>query len=423
MAESQPQGTGRTGAGRTGPQATGKAAGGRSAQLAHTGLRHGWTTGACATAASTAAYTALLSGEFPDPVTITLPKGQTPSFALAVEELVMGELTEEGPAAGRTAAMAGVVKDAGDDPDVTHGALVRATVRALPAGSGVVFKAGPGVGTVTRPGLPLDVGEPAVNPVPRQMMREHLDEVAERYGGPGAAADVEVEISVDHGEEIARSTWNPRLGILGGLSILGTTGIVVPYSCSAWIDSIRRGVDVARAAGRRHVAGCTGSTSEKVAVALHHLPEDALLDMGDFAGAVLKYIRRHPVERLTICGGFAKLSKLAAGHLDLHSARSQVDKGFLAELARRGGADEALAQVVAEANTGLAALQLCAAADVPLGDLVAATARDESLAVLRGAPVAVDVICIDRAGMVVGRAEPRGPGEARQGGRQGGPVR
>lgn len=383
-------------------EAQAKGTGGRSAQLAHTGLRPGWTTGACATAASTAAYTALLGGEFPDPVTIRLPKGQTPSFALAVEELVTD------PASGRrTGALAGVVKDAGDDPDVTHGALVRARVRTLPAGSGVVFRAGPGVGTVTRPGLPLDVGEPAINPVPRQLMREHLAEVAARFG---TGADVEVEISVDNGEEIARSTWNPRLGILGGLSILGTTGVVVPYSCSAWIDSIRRGVDVARAAGRTHVAGCTGSTSEKTVVALHHLPEDALLDMGDFAGAVLKYVRRHPVERLTVCGGFAKLSKLAAGHLDLHSARSQVDKGFLAELARRGGADEALAAAVAEANTGLAALRLCEAAGVPLGDLVAATARDEALHVLRGAPVAVDVICIDRAGMVVGRAEPKGPG-------------
>ncbi|MFG2140333.1 cobalt-precorrin-5B (C(1))-methyltransferase [Streptomyces sp. NPDC048650] len=382
------------------PQGTGKGTGGRSAQLAHTGLRHGWTTGACATAASTAAYTALLGGDFPDPVTITLPKGQTPSFALAVEE--------RDPDTG--SAIAGVVKDAGDDPDVTHGALIRASVRRLPTGSGVVFRAGPGVGTVTRPGLPLAVGEPAINPVPRQMMREHLAAVAERHGGTGA--DVEVEISVDHGEEIARSTWNPRLGILGGLSILGTTGIVVPYSCSAWIDSIRRGVDVARAAGRRHVAGCTGSTSEKTVVALHHLPEDALLDMGDFAGAVLKYIRRHPVDRLTICGGFAKLSKLAAGHLDLHSARSQVDKGFLAALARRGGAGEQLAGAVAAANTGLAALQLCDAAGVPLGDLVAATARDEALAVLRGAPVDVDVVCIDRAGMVVGRAEPRGPGSS-----------
>ncbi|MGW5274450.1 cobalt-precorrin-5B (C(1))-methyltransferase [Streptomyces sp. NPDC004044] len=366
-----------------------EAKGGRSAQLKHTGLRPGWTTGACATAATTAAYTALLTGDFPDPVSITLPKGQTPAFALAVEELD-GER-----------ATVGVVKDAGDDPDVTHGALVRATVRRLPPGSGVVFRAGPGVGTVTRPGLPLDVGEPAINPMPRQMMCDHIARVAADHGATG---DVEITVSVDHGEEIARSTWNPRLGILGGLSILGTTGVVVPYSCSAWIDSIRRGVDVARAAGHTHVAGCTGSTSEKTVVAEYGLPEIALLDMGDFAGAVLKYVRRHPVDRLTVCGGFAKLSKLAAGHLDLHSARSQVDKGFLAELARQGGADAALAAEVADANTGLAALQLCAVAGVPLGDLVAVAARDQALSVLRGAPVAVDVICIDRAGAVVGRS-------------------
>ncbi|MFJ6015832.1 cobalt-precorrin-5B (C(1))-methyltransferase [Streptomyces sp. NPDC092952] len=372
----------------------GEIEGGRDAQLKHTGLRPGWTTGACATAAATAAYTALLTGDFPDPVTITLPKGQTPAFALAVEELA-GER-----------ATAGVVKDAGDDPDVTHGALVRVSVRRLPPGSGVVFRAGPGVGTVTLPGLPLDVGEPAINPVPRRLIREHLARVAAGHGGSG---DVEVTVSVDDGEEIARSTWNPRLGILGGLSILGTTGVVVPYSCSAWIDSIRRGVDVALAAGLTHVAGCTGSTSERTVVAEYGLPEIALLDMGDFAGAVLKYIRRHPVDRLTVCGGFAKLSKLAAGHLDLHSGRSQVDKPFLARLARRGGADETLAAEVAVANTGLAALQLCLARGVPLGDLVAVTARDEALSVLRGAPVSVDVVCIDRAGTVVGRSGVRGP--------------
>lgn len=274
----------------------------------------------------------------------------------------------------------------------------------------MVFRAGPGVGTVTKAGLPLPVGEPAINPVPRQMMRDHVAEVAARHGGGtdggGVAADVEIEIGVDDGEEIARSTWNPRLGILGGLSVLGTTGIVVPYSCSAWIDSIRRGVDVARAAGRTHVAGCTGSTSEKVAVAVHGLPEDALLDMGDFAGAVLKYLRRHPVPRLTVAGGFAKLSKLAAGHLDLHSSRSQVDQGFLAGLATAGGADERLAAAVATANTGLEAVQLCAARGVPLGDLVAAAARDTARGVLREAPVAVDVICVDRTGTIVGRAGP-----------------
>ncbi|MGW2371512.1 MULTISPECIES: cobalt-precorrin-5B (C(1))-methyltransferase [Kitasatospora] len=397
--------------------AAGAEAGGRAGQLKSSGLRHGWTTGACATAATKAAYTALLTGEFPDPVTITLPKGQQPAFALAAEQLTVAEppaTSAEQPNAAeqptpsgeeRVSAMAGVVKDAGDDPDVTHGALVRATVRPGEPGAGVVFRAGPGVGTVTKEGLPLAVGEPAINPVPRQMIREVVAEVAAAHGGSG---DVVVEVSVDHGEEIARSTWNPRLGILGGLSILGTTGIVVPYSCSAWIDSIRRGVDVARAAGRTHVAGCTGSTSEKVAVAVHGLPEDALLDMGDFAGAVLKYLKRHPVPRLTIAGGFAKLSKLAYGHLDLHSARSQVDKGYLAELARRGGADEELVAAVAAANTGLEAVQLCRTAEVPLGDLVAEAARATALGVLLGSPVAVDVICIDRAGTIVGRAEPLG---------------
>ncbi|WP_232075215.1 cobalt-precorrin-5B (C(1))-methyltransferase [Phytohabitans suffuscus] len=352
-------------------------------------LRYGWTTGACATAATTAAYTALLTGTFPDPVQIVLPKGQRPSFALAVERL------------SDQSATAGVVKDAGDDPDVTHGALVRATVTPGRAGSGVLFRAGPGVGTVTKPGLPLSVGEPAINPVPRRMMREAVADVATRHGGTG---DAVVEISVDNGEELARRTWNPRLGIVGGLSILGTTGIVVPYSCSAWIDSIRRGIDVARAAGRQHVAGCTGSTSERVAAELYGLPEDALLDMGDFAGAVLKYLRRHPVPRLTVAGGIGKLSKLAEGHLDLHSGRSQVDLAAMAETVRVAGGDEALAARVAAANTALEALGHCQAAGLPLGDLIAERARRTAVEVLRDAPVTVDIVVIDRAGTVVGRA-------------------
>ncbi|MGY2066105.1 cobalt-precorrin-5B (C(1))-methyltransferase [Blastococcus sp. SYSU DS0619] len=354
-----------------------------------TGLRSGWTTGACATAATTAAYTALLTGEFPDPVTIDLPKDRHPSFALATERL------EDG------AATAGVVKDAGDDPDVTHGALVSVRVTHGEPGSGVTFRAGEGVGTVTKPGLPLPVGEPAINPMPRQFIRAHVATVAERHGGTG---DVVVEVSVEHGAELARRTWNPRLGILGGLSILGTTGVVVPYSCSAWIDSIRRGVDVARAAGYAHVAACTGSTSERVAVETYGLPEDALLDMGDFAGAVLKYLRRHPVDRLTVAGGIGKLAKLADGHLDLHSGRSQVSTESLAAMVRGAGGPDGLAERVRAANTALDALQQCQAAGLPLGDLVAAGARETALGVLRGAPVAVDVLVIDRAGTVVGRA-------------------
>ncbi len=354
------------------------------------GLRHGWTTGACATAAATAAYTALLTGEFPDPVTIDLPNDRHPSFALSREALVPG-----------AEATVGIVKDAGDDPDVTHGALVSSRVLLGEPGTGVVFRAGPGVGTVTKPGLPLAVGEPAINPMPRQFIGEHVAAVAARHGGTG---DVVVEVSVEGGEELARRTWNPRLGILGGLSILGTTGVVVPYSCSSWIDSIRRGIDVARAAGRTHVAGCTGSTSERVAQELHGLPEDALLDMGDFAGAVLKYLRRHPVPRLTVAGGIGKLAKLAEGHLDLHSARSQVSFEALATLVRDAGGTPELVEGVRGANTALDALQQCSAAGLPLGDLVAAGARQTALGVLQGAPIEVDVVVIDRAGGIVGRA-------------------
>jgi cobalt-precorrin-5B (C1)-methyltransferase len=353
------------------------------------GLRYGWTTGACATAAAAAAYTALLTGEFPDPVTIDLPRDRHPSFALAREALIPG-----------VEATVGIVKDAGDDPDVTHGALVSSRVLPGAPGTGVVFRAGPGVGTVTKPGLPLAVGEPAINPMPRKFIAEHVAAVAARHGGTG---DVVVEVSVDDGEELARRTWNPRLGILGGLSILGTTGVVVPYSCSSWIDSIRRGIDVARAAGHRHVAGCTGSTSERVVSELYGLPEDALLDMGDFAGAVLKYLRRHPVPRLTIAGGIGKLAKLADGHLDLHSGRSQVSfESLAARVAGAGGAPD-LVEGVRTANTALEALQRCAAAGLPLGDLVAAGARETARGVLREAPVEVDVVVIDRAGAIVGR--------------------
>ncbi|WP_018505718.1 cobalt-precorrin-5B (C(1))-methyltransferase [Parafrankia discariae] len=368
-------------------------------------LRYGWTTGACATAAATAAYTALLTGEFPDPVTITLPGGARPAFALARESL------------GPYSATVAVIKDAGDDPDVTHGAVVTASVRRGSPGTGVVFRAGAGVGTVTRPGLPLGVGEPAINPVPRRMMRAAVAEVAAAHGigleaGPGPdAVDIEIEIGVDGGAELATRTWNPRLGILGGLSILGTTGIVVPYSCSAWIDSIRRGIDVARAAGHRHVAACTGSTSEQVARERYGLPDDALLDMGDFAGAVLKYLRRHPIPRLTVVGGVGKLAKLAAGHLDLHSGRSHVDLAGLAALAGSAGAGADLQAAVLGANTALGALRVCATAGIALGDLVAADAHGTAREVLREAPVTVDVLVIDRAGTVVGYSDgTRGPG-------------
>ena len=352
-------------------------------------LRRGWTTGACATAATRAAYTALLTGEFPDPVAIVLPRGERPSFALSRERLADGE------------AMAAIVKDAGDDPDVTHTALVEVTLRLAAAGSGVAFKAGEGVGTVTRPGLPLAVGEPAINPAPRRMMQETIAELAKAHGHGG---DLEIEISIPGGEALAERTMNGRLGIVGGLSILGTTGIVVPYSCSSWIASIRQGIDVARAAGVPHAIAATGSVSEEAAQKLYGLPEIALLDMGDFAGGLLKYLRDHPIPKLTIAGGFAKIAKLASGHMDLHSGRSQVDLDRLAAIMAELGADAALAEKARTANTGNEVLDLARDSGLKLADRIAADAREVARGVLVDG-VAVEVLIFDRDGALVGRAD------------------
>ena len=352
-------------------------------------LRRGWTTGACATAATRAAYTALLTGRFPDPVQITLPRGQQPSFALAHSALRSGR------------ACAGVIKDAGDDPDVTHGALVMSTVSHAGAGQGVLFAAGPGVGTVTLPGLPVPVGEPAINPAPRRMMRAVIEEVSAQHGASG---DVLIEVAIRNGARLAERTWNPRLGIMGGLSVLGTSGIVVPYSCSAWIHSIRRGIDVARATGTRHIGAATGSTSE-AATRLHHgLDETAMIDMGDFAGGMLRYLKSHPVPQLTIGGGFAKLTKLAQGALDLHSSRSQVDFARLAALARECGASPATADDIRCASSASRVLELARSAGVPLADAVAAAARNTALDALGRSPVAVEVLVFDREGALAGEA-------------------
>ena len=352
-------------------------------------MRRGWTTGACAAAAARAAFAALLCGRFPDPVSIRLPRGRTAQFPLALAERYEGQ------------ARAGVIKDAGDDPDVTHGALVIAEMAPAAVGSGIGFAAGEGVGTITRPGLALAVGEPAINPAPRAMICDALLDEAAENGLP--APDVVVTISIPGGERLAEKTMNSRLGIVGGLSILGTTGVVVPYSCSSWIHSIQRGIDVARAAGLGHIAAATGTTSEQAVRRLYDLPDHALIDMGDFVGGMLKYLRTHPVDRLTIAGGFAKLAKLAAGHLDLHSARSRVDTAALAGLLAALGADPAAVRAAGQATSAAEILALAGAQRRVLAHGVARQAREVALATLSG-KTAIDVAVIDRDGNLLGRA-------------------
>ena len=353
-----------------------------------TALRRGWTTGACAMAAAQAAFAALLTGRFPDPVVIRLPGGQTPSFPLALA------------ARGAASARAGIVKDAGDDPDVTHGALIIAEIAWAEAGSGIGFAAGEGVGTVTRPGLPLPVGEPAINPAPRAMIRAALEDLAEANGAP--PPDLTVTIAIPGGAALAEKTMNARLGIVGGLSILGTTGIVVPYSCASWIHSIHRGIDVARAAGLDHIAAATGTISERAVQVLYDLPDHALIDMGDFVGGTLKYLRRYPVPVLTLAGGFAKMVKLAAGHLDLHSSRSQVDGAALADILAGLGAEPPVVAGAREAGSAAAVLALAAPWREALADRIARRARAVVLATLSG-HTAVEVAIVDRAGAFLAR--------------------
>lgn len=343
---------------------------------ATTELRRGWTTGACATAATKAALLRLWGGAFPKDVQITLPKGETPVFPLALTE------------AGADWARVGITKDAGDDPDVTHGALIVVTVSA--SAGGVRFEAGDGVGTVTKAGLPIGVGEPAINPVPREMMQGVVAELAAQFDQP---ANITIKVSVPGGEDLAQKTWNPRLGISGGLSILGTTGVVRPFSCAAWIASIHRGIDVARADGLTHVAGCTGATSERTVQSLYGLPDHAMLDMGDFAGGMLKYLAKNPVARVTIGGGIGKITKLAQGAVDLHSGRSQVDFAALAALSD--------VPAVATANTALEAYEI---AGRPLADAVAQAALAQLEQRFGGVGIAYDIVIIDRAGAVISRA-------------------
>lgn len=341
-----------------------------------TPLRRGWTTGACATAATKSALAALLDGSFLDPVEIKLPGGQTPAFTLTVQD----------QGAGWT--MAGITKDAGDDPDVTHGALIQVRV-ARSEQPGLHFSAGEGVGMVTKPGLPIEVGTPSISPTPRAMMTEVVAERLdlEREG-------LTLEISIPGGEALAEKTWNGRLGIVGGLSILGTTGVVVPYSCAAWIHSIHRGIDVARAANLTHVAAATGHRSETGIQAMYDLPSHALLDMGDFAGALMKYLKAHPLPRLSIAGGLGKLAKLAQGHGDLHSARSQVDIAFLSELS---------GQNLSGAETAAQAYQFAADPDA----LVKAVARQCKIEAEKrlGEVIEIDVQIFDRSGQHLGGSQ------------------
>ena len=354
-------------------------------------MRTGFTTGATATAAAKAALGYLLTGIRPTEVTIVLPGGrQHATFAIHSAALADGE---EG-----TVARCSVIKDGGDDPDVTHGAEVVVRVWRRPA-PGLDLRGGEGVGTVTRPGLGLEVGGPAINPVPQRMLAEVARELV-----PALDPGVVIETSIPGGEELAQRTLNPRLGIVGGLSILGTTGIVRPFSTAAWRASVGQAVDVAAANGIDTVVLSTGGRSERYAQELLRLPEMAYVEMGEFTGYALQRAHRNGMKRAVVVGMVGKFAKMAQGHLMTHVAGNQVDPVFLSEVAAECGADAATIEEIRVANTARHVQELIL--DRGVDGFFDRLAADTLAHCREAATDAVQVSCVlfDFDGAVLGRA-------------------
>ncbi len=321
-------------------------------------MRGGFSTGSAAAAAAMGAALLLRDGVAPAAVALPVPARVVLHLPLARCERLAA-----GPRPAVAAAVASVVKDGGDDPDCTHGAEIASELRLFEAAPGNIgFRAGPGVGTITKPGLELPPGEPAINPIPRQMIAAALRSVlGERLGGLAA----EVTVAVPGGEERAKKTLNTRLGIVGGLSILGTSGLVRPYSTAAFRASIKQAVGIARAQGMDEVVFTTGGRSEKFAMArFSRLPEEAFVQMGDFVGFAVRCAREAGMRRATLCNMVGKATKLAQGQLMTHAAGSEVDTGFLASLAAAAGARPALVEAVRAANTARHASELIDGAGV-----------------------------------------------------------
>jgi cobalt-precorrin-5B (C1)-methyltransferase len=351
-------------------------------------LRSGYTTGACAAAATKAALLALVEQRSATEVSIRLPAGSLVTFALHSCSFTEAE------------GSASVIKDAGDDPDVTHGAEIcsRVTWGHEP---GVTFRRGVGVGLVTKKGLPVPPGEPAINPAPRRLIADTVAEVlaAKRMAGRG----VVVEIAVPRGEELAKKTFNPRLGVVGGISILGTTGIVVPYSTAAWVASVTQEIDVAAAQGLRQLVLTVGARGERLARTIFPLPEEAFVQVGPFFGDALRHCARAGIEKVILAAMIGKLAKFATGNESVHSTNSGQDFAFLAETARAAGADTSLVQQIGGANTAQEVSEIVGAAGLhDFYRLVCQKAWDFATSLVGGA-FTLEVCLTGQAGDVLGR--------------------
>lgn len=351
-------------------------------------LRTGYTTGTTATAATKAALYALVTGRPMEGVTVSLPKGRTATLKIAWTKIEDSRVT------------CAAIKDGGDDPDATHGAEICSTVSFSKNSGQISIVGGRGVGRVTKPGLGLEMGEAAINPTPKKMLEQAVLEVAkERLKKQG----VDVMISVPTGEEIAKKTDNPRLGIMGGISILGTTGIVLPYSTASFAASIRQSLDVAIAMGADTTVLTTGGRSEDFAKGMFKLPDHCFVQMGDFAGYSIKQCANKKLRRAIIAGFIGKLTKMAMGIKQTHVAGSHVNMEFMAHLASECKASPKVVQEIKSANTARHVSEIITKNNVAgYFELVCKTVHQQMSEHANG-PLEIEVIMFEFDGRVIGR--------------------
>ena len=359
------------------------------------GMRTGYTTGSCAAAAAKAATLTLLTNQSVSEVTIHLPVGRDVTLAIHRCEWV-----------GDDRVICSVIKDGGDDPDVTHGAEICVTVSRNPELAGLRITRGPGVGLVTRPGTGIEVGEPAVTRVPRRMMAESVSEAAQSQGLPADTGFI-AEVSVTDGEAIAEKTTNSRLGVLGGISILGSTGIVQPFSTAAWRASVHLAVDVAATNGLSHLVLSTGTRSEEFSRHCLDLPDMAYIEVGIFSGPSLKRCVMRKIERATHVGMVGKFSKMAMGYFVTHVAGNRVDTEFLAKLAAQCGASAEVQQEIRQASSARHFQEIAQANGLlAVFPIMCQMVCDESHKLLGddADSLIVDAMCFDFEGALLGHA-------------------
>ena len=299
-------------------------------------LRTGFTTGTCATASAKAALASIIQKKQIKSIEVTLPKDKKITISIASCQF------------DKTAAKCSVIKDGGDDPDVTHGAEIVVNLQITNNTGQIEIDGGDGVGRVTKPGLGLEIGSAAINPTPKKMLIQNLTEMGKEVLQKNG---IKVVVSVPKGAEIAPKTDNPRLGILGGISILGTSGIVIPYSTASFAAAIRQSLDVTIAMGDNTVVLTTGGRSEDFSKKEISLPDHCFVQMGDFSGYTLQQCAKKSIKTAHVAGFIGKLTKMAMGVKQTHVKGSKVDMDFLSDLAKKCNANQKTIDAIKKANT------------------------------------------------------------------------